>query len=112
VIRLINGENVTYESSRRRQLASNLRTVNGSKYALLTSGFSKHIRNALAHKQIVVNPQKRNVTFYDQISGISIDLSYKEICEKTKDLCALFISIQRLPMKIWSDTFIKFKGSV
>ncbi len=111
VIRLTNGENVTYEIMRRRKLASNLRTVNDSKYSLLTAGFNKNIRNALAHKQFMVNPQKRNVTFYDPIARFSVDYSYKEINEKTKELCALFISIQRLPMQIWSDTFIKFKVS-
>ena len=112
VIKLINGENVTYESMRRRQLALNIRAVNGSKYAFLTTGFDKNIRNALAHKQFMFNPQKRNVTFYDPIARFAIDLVYKEINEKTKELCALFISIQRLPMQIWSDTFTKFKGSV
>ena len=112
VIRLINGQNVTYESMRRRQLAPNLRTVNESKYALLTKGFDKNIRNALAHKQFTFYTTKRKVNFYDPIARFSVDFTYKEINEKTKELYALFIPIQGLPMQIWSDTFTKFKGSV
>jgi hypothetical protein len=112
IIRLINGENVTYEQMRRRQLSKNLRSVNSSKYSFLTTGFNQCVRNAIAHKQFTFYPQKRTVQFYDPITHFTVDYTYKEIHEKTINLYALFISIQRLPMQIWSDTLSKFKSSM
>jgi hypothetical protein len=112
IINIINGQVADYPRIRQRKLASNLDKVAKSKYSILTAGFEKIMRNALAHKTCFVNPLDRNVRFYDPISNESLTLSYKEIHKKTKELSALVIVLYRLPQMIQVEMLRKFDNSI
>jgi hypothetical protein len=112
VIKLIEGQTATYKSMRRRGLTSNLRTVDESDYSFLTTGFNKNIRNALAHRQWMYEPEKYAVSYYDPINEFSAEYTYREVSEKTKELSALVIALHQLSLLIYVETLVKFKETL
>ena len=97
---------------RKRGLASNLDIVKKSPYSIVADGFDKHIRNAIAHEQVIVHPENRLITFYDPRSKITTQETYKAINHKTKELSALVASTNSLTILVYLQFFSKFLKSV
>jgi hypothetical protein len=74
LMKLLEGKQVDYPSMRKRQLSANLKSVNKREYRLLAT-LDKNIRNAVAHKQVILHPDRGSVTFYDAVSGFSCEYS-------------------------------------
>lgn len=96
LIELLDGNVVSYPEIRRRGLAKNIGRVRESKYSILVSGFDKLIRNAIAHKSYVFNPNDNTVEFHDKMANIRSEISYKELVKKTKELSALVFALNEL----------------
>jgi len=110
LIKMLDGEKVDYPSMRKRKLAANLKSVNKSEYRLLAT-LNKNIRNAVAHKQVILHPDKRSVTFYDAVSGFSDEFSYENIRKKVKELAASIIVLYGIPNLIHVELFISLRDS-
>jgi len=110
LMKLLEGKNVDYPSMRKRQLAANLKSVSKREYHLLAT-LDKNIRNAVAHRQVILHPDKGSVTFYDAVSGFSGEYSYEDIRQKAKELAASVIALYDIPSLIHVEFFISLRDS-
>ncbi|MGI2335754.1 MAG: hypothetical protein ACRKGH_03810 [Dehalogenimonas sp.] len=110
LMKLLEGKQVDYPSMRKRQLSANLKSVTKREYSLLAS-LDKHIRNAIAHNQVILHPDKGSVTFYDAVSGFSSEYSYEDVRKKAKELAASVIALYAVPNLIHTELFISLRDS-
>jgi len=81
-------QHLDYEYYRQRPLYRNLGDLGRDPLLhILTTGFVREIRNALAHGSIVLSPRRRTIDFFDGKS--SIRLTYREFYRQTRELNAL-----------------------
>jgi hypothetical protein len=107
LVELLNGKTVNYSLMRKLGLANSLEKVENSAYRVLISGFSKVMRNSLGHRNSVYLPSKKCVKFIDR--NKTLELTCKQVNEKTKDLYALYVAIYDIPIDIYEKTISSLK---
>lgn len=96
---------------RKRQLAANLKSVSKREYRLLAT-LDKNIRNPVAHKRMILHPDKRSVTVYDAVSGFFHEHSYEDVRKKVNELAASIVVLYDIPTLIQVEFFICLRNPV
>ena len=109
ILKLLQGEKVDYPGVRQQTLFANWDYLRKSKYSLLAT-LDRAMRNALAHKQVIFHVNQGSVKFYDR--KLSVEYSYEETREKTKELAASVVCLYDLPGLIQLEQLIGIRDSV
>ncbi len=97
IIIILKGQgDADFHELNKRRLADIINKINSkySKFKILTSGFNKTIRNAIAHSNIKHTITKNQLTFYSHKKNI--DLPYSQFLSQTQDLFSLVLALLNL----------------
>ena len=104
------GLKLQYEQVRKKGLHSNIEYIMKTRWKLLTHGFNRNMRNAIAHKTYKIDILKERIEYIDRTK--TLILTFKETQEKTRELSALILLFPHLFISIFVSTVFSIKESL
>jgi len=84
-----------YKEFRKKGLSKSIDVIKNKGWGILTQEFDVLMRNSIAHKSYVINPNTRLVDFTDPISGKTESISYQVLFERTRGLSSLVLALSQ-----------------
>jgi predicted protein tyrosine phosphatase len=97
-----------YDNLKKRRLYANLLILKKQGYEKTTSGFNRHIRNAIVHRTFKVDLVNENVTFYDV--NIEFKNSFLELQKSTRELSANLLVLPHIIISTFYTSFLQLKN--
>ena len=104
------GLKLQYDLVRKKGLHDNIKYLKKTRWKILTYGFNKNIRNAIAHKTYKIDILKERIEYIDRAR--TMVLTFKETHEKTRELSALLLIFPHLFVSIFVSAISSMRESL
>lgn len=88
-----------YEDARKRGVYENIRNIEKSGWGIFSSGFNRHVRNAIVHKTCKIDILKETVEFIDR--NKTVTLTFREVQKATRELSAVLLILPNVFVSIF-----------